>query len=198
MFITSETLIPLHIIPEGTSESERIGTSVNIESYNIHANIRRAPEYSSTNNTLFNNEFIRYGVIYDRQPDRTVFAGQPTLVGDVFTAFWGHLNRVNKNRFFVISDKYFVFGEMSGFFDQVDPGPPPVFGPPTMTSVGELYKIWKEYKKVDLKVTYGVNDTEGLEPTSGALWAFILRGKDGVPGHLLADWDIRTTYTDSM
>jgi len=191
-------MIPLHQIAQGLADTERIGTAVNIESYNVHANIRRTPEYSQTVAVAFNNEFIRYGIIYDRQPDRSVAFGTPSLIGDVFTSFWGHLNRVNRNRFFIISDKFFVFGERSGVIDPVDPGPPPVFGPPAITDNGALYFIWKEFKKVDLKVTFDDFDESGIEPISGSLWAFILRGKDNSPGMLLADWDIRTTFTDSM
>lgn len=180
----------------GTGATERIGTKVNLESYNIHMNMRFPDEPSPTTLSSSFNNFIRYGVFYDRAPNG---ASLPSLEGDVFEAFWGHLNKNNRDRFFIISDKYAVLGDFANFQRYVvDPGPPPVFSNPTFFWTNPRYLIWKEYKDVDLSVTYDIADDTGVDPNSGMLWAFVLRGKNADPGHLLADWDMRTTFTDAI
>jgi len=190
----------LHQVVQGSGVNERIGTKINIESYNIHANVRVSWSPFDTgldNFVSVNNRMIRYGVVYDRQPDQTTFQGTfPS--SDLFTDFWGHVNKDNKDRFFVISDKYTTFGSFYNALDPVDPGPPPVFGPPISHWTEPRVFIWKEYKDVDLAVTFGLGDDLGIEPKSGALWAFLMMDKNASVGDLLMDYNMRTTFTDAM
>lgn len=202
VFVTPTlTLIPLHQVAEGLGPTERIGTKINIESYNIHGNVRVSWQPFNTGTDVFanvNNRILRYGVVYDRQPDQTTFQGQ-FAVSELFDdGFWGHLNKTNSDRFFVISDKFFTFGSFVNALDPIDPGPPPTFGPPVTHFTEPRVMLWKEYKDVDLSVVFKPGDVLGLEPTSGALWAFLMMDKNAINGDLLMDYNIRTTFTDAI
>jgi len=193
-------LVALHQVGQGLGANERVGTKINIESYNIHANIRVSFQPFNTGTDVFsfwNNPIIRYGVVYDRQPDRTTFEAQFDFA-ELFTDFWGHINKDNKDRFFVISDKYTTLGALYNALDPVDPGPPPAFGPPISHFTEPRVFIWKEYKDVDLSVIFSDVDELGIEPLSGALWAFLIKDKNSPGGNLLWDYDMRTTFTDAM
>jgi Geminivirus coat protein/nuclear export factor BR1 family. len=125
VFLPQETLIPLSFIAEGNGANQRIGTKVNIESYNVHMNMRFPDEPARNVDSGTFNNFFRYGVVYDRQPNS---GSIPSIAGDIFTSFWGHVNKDNRDRFFIISDKFAVLGDFANFQQYiVDPGPPPVF-----------------------------------------------------------------------
>jgi len=196
----------LHRIEQGVENTERIGSKINIESFNIHAWIGILGQAKNDTDVYIDRPMIRYGVFYDRQPPTDVFAARPNVIGDVFTSFWGHINKDNKDRFFVISDKFTKFGSFHNLKgDIIDPGEPPLipptFGPPTTFWTEPRDFIWKEYKDVDLSVTYANNDVLGLEPLSGALWVFVLQSPETTAtatDALNITWDIRTTFTESF
>lgn len=202
VFPAQETWIPLHQIKMGDGENERIGTKVNLESFNIHANVRVTAEPDGSievgGDDFIPHQMFRWGFVYDRKPDQSKVDVKPTG-SDVFTDyFWGHINKKNSDRFFVISNKYEQLGALFDWTQTIDPGPPPVQSTPSVFWQGPRVVFLKEYKKVDLSITYAFGDDDGKKPITGALWFFLFFDKDRPNGQAKMDYDIRVEYSNSF
>ncbi len=87
----------LNIVPQGTTESERVGRKMIIKKLNIRFLLQ------FNNNTTQTAEVVRIIVVLDKQTNKTTFA-----ITDVLElASEGSFNNMaNKGRFFILFDRY--------------------------------------------------------------------------------------------
>ncbi len=141
----------LNIVPQGTTESERVGRKMMIKGIGIRFLLQFN---SSTTETV---EVVRVIVVLDKQTNKTAFA-----ITDVLeVASEGSFNNLaNKNRFLILMDRYQSINKV------VDVG----------TNINQFVQAWSWFKELNVSIEFdnSVNTGAVSSQTSNNIAVFAL------------------------
>jgi len=173
----------LNGIAVGTGIDQRIGKKIKMDSVYIRGRVAMASAISSPSNASASfAQQVRMIVFYDSQANGTT----PTITQVLKAADpASQLNLDNRDRFKILKDKCFTFGNQS-YYTATGYG-----------GVGPAIANIKFFKKLNMDVFYGTTSNTAADIQTGGLWLLFVGDFTSGASDCEADITSRLRYTDN-